>query len=40
MSIVYDISIKTPWNDKYYTKSVTNEFLIPLAIKDADRLNN
>ena len=31
MSIVYDISIKTPWNDKYYTKSVTNEFLIPLA---------
>ena len=31
MSIVYDISIKTPWNDKYYTKSVSNEFLIPLA---------
>ena len=31
LTVVYDISIKKPGNDKLYTKSVSSEILIPLS---------
>lgn len=31
LSVVYDISIKTPDSDKLYTKSVSDRILIPVS---------